>query len=245
MTNSDAPPITSSLYNAQPTSHTSKPRVFSSIPNTTENFKFKNNINFQFCDLFDTEYVTLCKLLHKYETCYDTHKNDVGKIATPFRIRIKPNAQLITQRHSKVTIHYRDKLNTLPKELEEDYIIKQCGSSSYDKPVNGTTYLNPLIRIPKDDSIKCVLNARYLNSNTVQSHELCPIEPLAAQIPRGNKKYKCAIDFMYAYAYTPLDEETKKLTSFSSGDKLFDFIRGFHCLEGLSKFFTKQMSSLL
>ena len=83
MTNSDTPPITSSLYNAQPTSHTSKPRVFTSIPNTTKNFKFKNKFNFQFCDLFDTEYVTLCKLLHKYETCYDTHKNDVGKIATP------------------------------------------------------------------------------------------------------------------------------------------------------------------
>ena len=84
------------------------------------------------------------------------------KLQPPFRIRIKPNAQLFTQCHSKVTIHYRDKLNTLPKELE-DYIIKQCGSSSYDKPVNGTTYLNPLIRIPKEDSIKCVLNARYLN----------------------------------------------------------------------------------
>ena len=48
---------------------------------------------------------------------------------------------------------------------------------------------------------------------------------------------------MYAYAHTPLDEETKKLTSFSSGGKLFAFIRGFHGLKGLPNFFTKQMSS--
>ena len=60
------------------------------------------------------------------------HKNDVGKIATPFRIR--PNAQLFTQRPSKVPIHYRDKLNTLLRELEKYTIIKQIGSSPQDKP---------------------------------------------------------------------------------------------------------------
>ena len=53
-------------------------------------------------------------MLLKYKTCYATHKNDVGKISTPFRIRLKPNAQLITQRPSKVPIHYKDKLNALP-----------------------------------------------------------------------------------------------------------------------------------
>ena len=47
---------------------------------------------------------------------------------------------------------------------------------------------------------------------------------------------------MYAYAHTPLDEEVIKLTGFSSGDKLYAFIRGFHGLKGLPIFFTKQMS---
>ena len=45
---------------------------------------------------------------------------------------------------------------------------------------------------------------------------------------------------MYAYAHTPLDEETIKLTSFSSDDKLFAFIGGFYGLRGLPTFFTKQ-----
>ena len=49
---------------------------------------------------------------------------------------------------------------------------------------------------------------------------------------------------MYAYAHKPLDEDTIKLTSFSSGDKLFAFIRGFYGLKGLPNFFTKQMSTL-
>ena len=46
---------------------------------------------------------------------------------------------------------------------------------------------------------------------------------------------------MYAYAHTPLDEETIKLTGFSSGDKLYTFIRGFYGLKGLPIFFRKQM----
>ena len=48
---------------------------------------------------------------------------------------------------------------------------------------------------------------------------------------------------MYACAHTPLDEETIKLTGFSSGDKLYTFIRGFYGLKGLPNFFTKQMST--
>ena len=118
MTNLNPLPRTPSLYNVQPTSHSSQPRIFPSLQYSPENLKFVNKFNFQFFDLTDTEYVTLCNLLLKYKTCYATHKNDVGKIATPFRIRLKPNAQLIKQHPSKVPIHYRDKLNTLLKELE-------------------------------------------------------------------------------------------------------------------------------
>ena len=127
MTNSDTPPISSPIYNVQPTSHTSKPRVLPSLPYTTENLKFINKFKFHFSDLTDTEYITICNLLLEYKTCYATHKIDVDKIATPFRIRLKPKAQLITQRPSKIPIHYRDNLKTLLKELEKDNIIKQIG----------------------------------------------------------------------------------------------------------------------
>ena len=48
---------------------------------------------------------------------------------------------------------------------------------------------------------------------------------------------------MYAYAHTPSDDETIKLTGFSSGDKLYTFIRGFYGLKELPNFFTKQMST--
>ena len=45
MTNSDTPPVTTPLYNVQPSSHTSKPRVIPSLPNTIENLKFINKFS--------------------------------------------------------------------------------------------------------------------------------------------------------------------------------------------------------
>ena len=53
-----------------------------------------------------------------------------------------------------------------------------------------------------------MLDARHLNSNTNQELDSWPIEPLAPQLARAKKKYKSTIDLMYAYAHTPLDEET-------------------------------------
>ena len=191
----------------------------------------------------DTEYVNFCNILINNQNCYAKHRNDVGKLSAPFRIRIKENCKLQTHRPSKVPIHYRDRLNKFLVELEKYNIIKQIDSTPAEKHTIGTTFLNPLIIIPKRDAIKVVLDARHLNSNTNQEVESWPIEPLAPQFARANKKYKSTIDLMYAYAHTPLDEETIKLTGFSSGDKLYAFILGFYGLIGLPTFFTKQMST--
>ena len=216
---------------------------FPPLPYSTENQQFIKKFNFEYSNLTDTEYVNLCNILINNQNCYAKHKNDLGKISTPFRIRIKDNCKLHTQRPSKVPIHYRDRLNKLLLEFEKYNIIKQIGSTTDKKHTIGTTFLNPLIIIPKGDAIKVVLDARHLNSNTNQELESWPIEPLAPQLARANKKYKSTTDLMYAYAHTPLDEETIKLTGFSCGDKLYAFIRGFFGLKGLPNFFSKQMST--
>ena len=75
--------------------------------------------NFEYYDLTDTEYVNLCNILINNQHSYAKHKNDVGKNPTIFRIRIKENCKLQTQRPSKVPIHYRDRINELLTELEK------------------------------------------------------------------------------------------------------------------------------
>ena len=117
-----------------------------------------------------------------------------GKISTSFRIRIKGNCKLQTQRPSKIPVHYRDRLNKLLVERENHNIMKQIGSTPDEKHTIGTTFLNPLIIIPKGDAIKVVLDAKHLNSNTDQELESWPIEPLAPQLARANKKYQSTFD---------------------------------------------------
>ena len=41
--------------------------------------------------------------------------------------------------------------------------------------------------------MKCVLDARHLNSNTKQSNETWPIEHLACQLALPKTKYKCTL----------------------------------------------------
>ena len=90
-----------------------------------------------------------------------------------------------------------------------------------------------------------MLDARHPNTNPDQSLDSSALEPLATQVARANKKYKPAIDLMYAYAHDTLDDETIKLTGFSSGDNLFAFIGRFYGLKGLPNFFIQQGSLFL
>ena len=168
-------PIPSVTGNLRPSDKNIK--GFRPLPYTAENQQFIKKFNFEYSDLTDNEYVNLCNLLINNQHCYAKHRNDVGKISTPFRIRIKENCKLQTQRPSKVPIHYRDRLNRLLIELEKYNIIKQIGSTPDEKHSIGTTFLNLLIIIPKGDAIKVVLDARHLNSNTDQELESWPIEP--------------------------------------------------------------------
>ena len=110
-------PIPSVTGNLRPSDKIRKD--FPSLPCTAENQQFIKKFNFEYSDLTDNEYVNLCSILITNQHCYAKHRNDVRKFSTPFRIGIKENCKLQTQRPSKVPIHYRNRLNKLLVELEK------------------------------------------------------------------------------------------------------------------------------
>ena len=59
---------------------------FPSLQYTAENQQFIKKFNFEYSDLTDTESVNLCNILINHQKCYVKHRNDVGKIYTPFRV---------------------------------------------------------------------------------------------------------------------------------------------------------------
>ena len=140
------------INNLQPSQVLTRP--LPPLPYSPDTQQFLNKFKFQYSDVSDEESLQLCSILVKYRTSYATHKNDVGQIATPFRIRLKPNAKLQTQRPTKVPIHYREQLKKLLDELEKHNIIRQIGSTPSEKSTYGTTFQNPFIIITTEILLK-------------------------------------------------------------------------------------------
>ena len=128
---------------------------------TEEQQKFLTRFNFHHSQKTQNEFDKLAKLLLKYPTVYATSKFDVGKISSPLQLPLKPDATFKKQRPSKVPIHLYDKVNRLLDILEQYEIISPVNK---EKQPKGNTFINPVIILAKGESLKIVLDARYLNS---------------------------------------------------------------------------------
>ena len=76
----------------------------------------------------------------------------------------------------------------LSDDLQKTRRIKQLHSSPHEKPYYGTTCLKPFMIMKQNDSFEIVLDAKNPNSNTDQPSESVPLEFLATQLVRANKK---------------------------------------------------------
>ena len=95
--------------------------------------------------------------------------------------------------------------------------------------------------MPKNDYVKLVIDARYLNSVTDLTNYSWPLEPVRMIMTRVNGKLFSVSDLSFAYHQVPLSSETQNLTSFIIGGRQFTFTRGFYGLCGLPNFFSRLM----
>ena len=131
--------------------------------------------NFQHSQITQKEFDKLAKLLLKYPTVYATSKFDVGKVNSPLHLPLKPDAVFKKQKASKVPIQKHDKVNQLLDNLKQYEIISPVKKEEQPK---GNTFINPVIKLAKRESLKIVLDARYLNSLINESKCNWPIEPI-------------------------------------------------------------------
>ena len=94
---------------------------------------FQKKFHFQYSGLSDSEYIQPCKILVENKNFPATHRNDVGKISASFRIRLKPDAKLQTQRPIKVPIQYCYKLNTLLDDSKTNVLKNQIWSTPHEE----------------------------------------------------------------------------------------------------------------
>ena len=203
------------------------------------NFKCKFNINkyseqekefitmfdFQHSHLTQEDFEKIVKIILDYRQVYATTKFDVGKTKVKLNLPIKKDAIFKKQRISKVPIHLRERIQKLLDVLKKYDIIAPVNKEQLS---TGNTFTNPVIILRKGESLKIVLDARYLNSMIDESKCNWPIEPVDVALTRINGTIFTTADLNSAYNQIPLDEESMRYTHFTIGNEQYCFKRLFY-----------------
>ena len=104
--------------------------------------------------------------------------------------------------------------------------------------------LLPVIILAKGESLKIVLDARYLNSLIDETKCNWPIEPIQVILTKLNGKYFTTADMNSAYNQMPLDEQSRRLTQFVFGNQQYEFNRLFYGISIGPAAFSAFMSKL-
>ena len=204
----------------------------------TELFDYVKQFDFQYSDLTDNEMILPIDMLIDSKDVYSLHKFDVGKTRQNFYVTLKRTVELKRQRGSKVPLHLKDKLEKLLTQHKDADIIREKG----DDDEMGSLFVNPIILMPKNDYVKLVIDARYLNSITDLTNYSWPLEPVQMIMTKMNEKFFSVSDLSCAYHQVPLSNETQKLTNFIIGGRQYSFTRGFYGLCGLPILFSRLMT---
>ena len=116
-------------------------------------------------------------LIDMFVDARDVHsqeKFDVGKTRQKFHVTLKPNVELKRQRPSKIPLHLKEKLKRLLTQLKNNDIIREMGEDDE----MGSLFVNPIILMAKNDYVKFVIDARYLNSVTGLTNHFRLLEPV-------------------------------------------------------------------
>ena len=181
--------------------------------------------NFQHSQITQKEFDKLAELLLKFPTVYATSKFDVGKISSPLHLPLKPDAIFKKQRASKVPIHLQDKVNRLLDILELYEIISPVNK---DEQPKGNTSINSVIILAKGESLKIVLDARYLNSLIDETKCNSRIEPIQVILTKINSKNVTTAVMNSACNQMPLNEQSRRLIQFVIGNQQYEFNRLFY-----------------
>ena len=180
----------------------------------------------------------LIDMLIDSKDVHSLHKFDLGKTRQKFHVKLKPNVDLKRQRFSKVPPHIKDKRQKLLTQHKDADIIREMGDEDDDDEM-GSFFVNPIILMPKNNYVKLVIDARYLNSVTYLTNYSRPLEPLQIIMIRVKGRFFSVGDLSCSYHQVPLSFETQQLTSFIIDGRQYIFTRGFYGLYGLPNFFSR------
>ena len=198
------------------------------------NFKCKFNINkytetekefiqmfdFQHSYLTQEEFEKVVSIILEYKQVYATTKIDVGRTKVKLNLPMKKDAIFKKQRISKVPIHLRERIQKILDVFKKYDIITPVNKEQLS---TGNTFTNPVTILRKGESLKIVLDARYLNSMIDESKCNWPIELDDVALTRISGTIFTTADLNSAYNQIPLDEQSMRYTHFTIGNEQYCF----------------------
>ena len=133
--------------------------------------------------------------------------------------------QFSKKRISKVPLHLRERIQKLLDVLKKYEIIAPVNKEQLS---TGNKFTNPVIRLRKGESLKIVVDARYLNSMIDESKLNWPKEPVDVALTRMNGTIFMTADLNSAYNQIPLDEQSLRYTHFTIGNEQYCLKRLFY-----------------
>ena len=192
---------------------------------TTSEKDFIQMFDFQHSHLTQEEFEKIVTTILEYKQVYATTKFDVGKTKVKLNLPMKKDAIFKKQRISKVPIHLRERIQKLLDVLKKYDIVAPLNKEQLS---TGNTFTNPVIILRKGESLKLVLDARYLNSMIDESKCNWAIEPVVVALTRINGTLFTTADLNSAYNQIPLDEQSMRYTHFTIGNEQYCFKRLFY-----------------
>ena len=194
---------------------------FDIIKYTKQEKEFIQMFDFQHSHLTQEQFEKVVSIILNYKQVYARTKFDVGKTKEKLNLPMKKDAIFKEQIISKITIHLREKIQKLLDFLKKYAIIAPVNTEQLS---TGNTFTKPVIILRKGESLKIVLDARYLNSIFDESKCNWPIELVDVALTRINGTIFTTADPNSAYNQKPLDEQSMRYTHLQSEvNKIVDY----------------------
>ena len=176
--------------------------------------------DFQHSHLTQKQFEKIVTIMFTYKQVYATTKFDVGKTKVKLNLPMKKDAIFKKQSISKVPINLIEKIQKLLVVLKKYDIIETVNREQLS---TGNTFKNPVIILRKSDSLRIVLDARYLNRMIDESKGNWPIEPVHVAPTIINGTIITTADLNSAYNQIPLDEQSMRYFHFTKGNEQYYF----------------------
>lgn len=176
-------------------------------------------VNLNLIKRIDSIVKTENKILSDKEKFIEHYKQvfeGIGKFEKPLKLLIKDDAIPVTFPPRAIPIKVRDKVRDKLLEMEKNGVISRVNEQR--------DWIHNIVVVEKPNKIRLCMDPKYLNKALKKFPYPIPrFEEMKAEL--ADAKYFTVLDIKDGFYHVELDEETRKLCTFSTGFGLWQFNR--------------------